>query len=62
MLEQITLPLDNMSLRMSQLPAQITHVVEGDCKEERKTKFGDYTGDFVYGFCLWYTYHIFHYN
>ncbi len=51
-------------LRTSELPVQMItqHEIEGNCKEERETKFGDYTGDFVYGFCLWYTFHIFHYN
>ncbi len=38
------------------------HEVEGDHKEEKETEFGDYIGDFVYGFCSWYTSHIVHYN
>ncbi len=59
MSKQLTLTLDNVSQCMSQLPAQITqHEIEGNGKEERKTEFGD----FMYGFCTQYTFHIFHYN
>ncbi len=48
---------------VSQLPVQITqHGVEGDYKEERETKFGDYIGNFVYGFYMWHIFHIFHFN
>ncbi len=42
--------LDNISQPMFQLPAQITHDIEGHHKEEWETKFGDYIGDLVYGF------------
>ncbi len=63
MSERLMLTLDNISQPTSQLLAQITrHEIEGDCKEEKETEFGDYIGDCGYGFCLWYISHIFHYN
>ncbi len=47
------LTVDNVSQRTSQLLAQITRrEIEGDSKENRKTEFGDYNGDFVYEFSL----------
>ncbi len=48
-----TLMLNNISQHTSQLHMQITqHEVEGYWKEGRKTEFGDYIDNFVYGFCL----------
>ncbi len=36
---------------MSWLSSETTqHEIEGDHKEEKETKFGDYKGDSVYGF------------
>ncbi len=62
MSEKLAFILNNISQYRSQLPAQITqHEIKGDCKE-RETEFGDYIGDFAYGFCSWYTSHIFYYN
>ncbi len=44
----------------SQLPAQTTqHEIEGDHKEEGEIEFSDHIGDFVYGFCLRYTFMFF---
>ncbi len=48
---------------MSQPPVQITpHEIECDLKEEREIEFGDYIGDFLHRFGLWYTSHVFHHK
>ncbi len=43
-------------------PHSVNDTIEGDFKKARQTEFDDYIGDFAYGFYLWYTSHIFHYN
>ncbi len=55
---------DYVSRGTSQLPVQITwHEKEDNyCWEKRETEFSDYIGGFVYGFFVWYTFHVFRYN
>ncbi len=55
MSKQLTLMLDNVSQRTSQLPVQITrHAIEDDCKEEWETEFGNYVAH-----CVWFLFMVY---